>query len=678
MAIAARVHAFLNSFGQPSEAEVVRGLRAAVAERLTELGTDGEKTATRIAQSVAEPPLSAYLEALLGQLLDDEGYFVLSRQDPDLTIAELWALRDVLRTQQRILDEFDRSMVLVAALTETLLPQVAAGEAPSPFRTPLYAQIREFPAYLERIVQLPFANEIERAGLFRNLRRRLLDNLAEVDRNHVRLPTRHASADPRELIDVYLRGTPFPDFLDQTVSLPVSDETFFSHAHIVGGSGAGKTQFLQNLILHHLDRDDPPALVVVDSQGDLIPKLSRLARFDPDGGDLAERLVLISPRDVDHPPAINIFDVHNERLDRYDAATREQVVAGVIQTFDYLFSGLLGADLTAKQSVFFRYVARLLISLPETLGRNATILDMIALMDDHTPYLPAIANLPPIQRQFFERDFQSRTFAQTKEQIRYRLNAILENPTLERLFTAPATRLDLLRELDRGAIILIDTDKSFLKGASGNFGRIFIALVLQAVLERAAVPERDRRPAFLIVDEAAEYFDGNIDDLLTEARKYKLGCTFAHQYLDQCSHSLRASLAANTSIKLAAGVSVGDARSLAPDLRTTADFIVEQPKGHFAAYIRNVTQQAVSVPVAFGELERRPRMPEAAFEKLCARNRAKVSQTRVAAQDAHSDANQDITPTQKSRTPARTQTAHRATAPEESPDNPATEASESL
>ena len=61
------------------------------------------------------------------------------------------------------------------------------------------------------------------------------------------------------------------------------------------------------------------------------------------------------------------------------------MVAGVIETFDYLFSGLIGADLTAKQSVFFRFVARLLIALPETLGRNATILDMIALMDDPGP-----------------------------------------------------------------------------------------------------------------------------------------------------------------------------------------------------------------------------------------------------------------------------------------------------
>jgi hypothetical protein len=409
------------------------------------------------------------------------------------------------------------------------------------------------------------------------------------------------------------------------VPLKLTYEDRFSHMHVVGGSGAGKTQLLQHLILHDLQSEDPPALVIVDSQTDLINKISHLALFDPDGGPLADRLLYITPRDIQHPPALNIFDVNRNRLGGYDEVTKEQVTAGVIQTFDYLFNGLLGADLTAKQGVFFRFVARLMLALPETLGRNATILDLIALMDDAAPYRNAIESLPPIQRNFFERDFQSKTFAQTKEQIRYRLNAILENPTLARLFTSRRTKIDLFDALNNSAIILVDTAKDFLKGSSAHFGRIFISLVLQAVLERAALPEHERKPAFLIVDEAAAYFDSNIDDLLTEARKYKLGCVFAHQFLDQCTGALRSSLAANTSIKMASGVSMSDARALAPDLRTTPDFILTQPRLQFAAHIRNVTPQAVSIPLPVGVLEAQPRLSSDAYERLRKLNRERVS-----------------------------------------------------
>lgn len=148
---------------------------------------------------------------------------------------------------------------------------------------------------------------------------------------------------------------------------------------------------------------------------------------------------------------------------------------------------------------------------------------------------------------------------------------------------------------------------------------------MTASLEVLFIPEHERRPAFLIVDEAASYFDSNIDDLLTEARKYKVGCVFAHQFLDQCTSSLRASLAANTSIKMVSGVSMQDARALAPDMRTTPDFILSQPRLHFAAHIRNVTPQAVSIPVRLGALKREPELSRDAYERLRELNRDRVS-----------------------------------------------------
>jgi hypothetical protein len=153
---------------------------------------------------------------------------------------------------------------------------------------------------------------------------------------------------------------------------------------------------------------------------------------------------------------------------------------------------------------------------------------------------------------------------------------------------------------------------------------------LQAALERAAIPERDRRPAYLVVDEAAEYFDENIDDLLTEVRKYKLGCIFAHQHLEQCTPQLRASFAANTGIKMASGVSSSDARSMAQDMRTTAEFILSQPRLTFACHIRGVTPQAVAIPIEPGKLEGERRLSEPEYEEMRARNRERVSLPRQA------------------------------------------------
>ncbi len=487
-----------------------------------------------------------------------------------LSLKEQTDLRHFLRAKEhflanetRIIGLFKDSLTNVFRAICERLPETLA---PSPFTIPLICALPDPKALMDNILGEFAQDRYRDTGLFVELFRTLYFNLCEAsgiaDPYEPKKPFKKPSQSDLPLEEVartYFKGTPFLEFFLSPIPLKLTFEDRFSHMHVLGGSGAGKTTLLQNLILHDLQCDEPPALVIVDSQGDLIEKLSHLALFDLETGPLAGRFTLITPKDIHHPPAVNIFDVNRERLGQYEEAAKEQVTAGVIQTFDYLFTGLLGADLTAKQGVFFRFVARLMLALPEIMGRNATILDMMALMDDPAPYAEAIQSLPSIQRNFFERDFASKTFAQTKEQIRYRLNAILENPTMARLFTSEETRIDLFTDLNNGSIILVDTAKDFLKGASGNFGRIFISLVLQAILERAVIPERHRRPAFLVVDEAAAYFDSNIDDLLTEARKYKLGCVFAHQFLDQCTSSLRASLAANTSIKLASGVSMSDA-----------------------------------------------------------------------------------------------------------------------
>lgn len=548
-----------------------------------------------------------------------------------MTLGEFTRYRALLFQKQYVIRNEEAVLnLLMQGLGGTFLAlcaDIPKTQSPSPFTIPLIHTLANPKAAVAAIFWSLITREHSERGLFSRLSSTLHDNLCRASGRDPKDPTSKkplkypidSELPLSELVDTYLAGTPYQALLSIPVPLKLTHEDRFSHMHIVGGTGAGKTSLIERLIVHDFMSDDTPSLVIIDPHGDLISRLTHANLH------LRNRFVLISPRDTKHPPALNVFAQNRTRLGTYDEATREQVTAGVIQTFDYLFSGLIGADLTAKQGVFFRYVARLMLSLPETMGRNATILDMMRLMQDATPYQEAIEKLPEIPREFFLRDFPSKTFAQTKEQIRYRIQAIIENPTLARLFTSPETKIDLFEEMNRGSIILVDTAKDFLKDGSASFGKIFISLVLQAILERAAIPEQARKPTFLIVDEAASFFDSNMDDLLTEARKYKCGCVFAHQYLDQASHALRASLAANTVTKFAAGLSSADARFMAADMRTTPDFILNQPKLTFAAHIRNITPHAVSIPVVPGILSEVEQLSPEAYEAFIVSNRARVS-----------------------------------------------------
>lgn len=396
--------------------------------------------------------------------------------------------------------------------------------------------------------------------LFPNLMRKLDANVDAVGK----LPTEHTDLYP------FVKGTPFELLADITVPLYIAPKLFLEHTHIVGGTGAGKTQFLSQLILHFLAENC--SLVVVDSQNSLIPKLLTLEAIQ-------KRIVHIDPR---NPPTINVFK------------------KGAAETFDYLFDSLVGADLTGKQSVFFDMLTRLMLSLP-----NATLRDMIEITADTAPYRDAIQKLPDIPRTFFERDFPAQTFKQTREQVRYRLNALLADEKFERLFGDGSVDF----RLDKRSVVLIDTDRDYLGRNSGAFGRLFIFLLLQELFARN--PNKQNTPVYLIMDEAHEYLDRNVDALLTQARKYGCGVVLAHQTLSQASPDLRASLASNTSIKLAGGVSSADAKALAGDMRTTADFILAQKPLSFACYVRTVTDHAVSVQVTAGLLDDLPHVSRA-------------------------------------------------------------------
>lgn len=496
--------------------------------------------------------------------------------------------------------------------------------APSPFTVPLIYVFPDVRGWISRLYATLLDEKYRKRELFEELRTRLYLNLCHASEiepyTEPRRKVRHAYQSDLPLDELnwtYLRGTPFYDLFMSPMPLKLTHEDRLNHWHVLAGSGQGKTVLIEKVIRYDLESEDAPSIVLIDPHSDLVRKLVR-----SDLG-IEDRIIFIDPRDTQYPVALNPFAVNRERFAHYDEATKEQVTAGVIQTFGFLWSGLTSLTLTGKQDVFFRYVTRLMLTLPEVDGRNATILDMLTLMKDPAPYGPAIDALPDIPREFFVRDFMSKSFEGTKEQVRYRLQAIIESPTMARLFTAPETKVDFFTEMNRGAVILVDTAKDFLKEGSAIFGKLMISLILQAVLERAAIPEARRKPTFLMVDEAASYFSSNIDDLLTEARKYKCGLLLAHQYLDQASPSLRASLAANAGIKFASGLSAQDAAAMAREMRTTADFILEEPRLQFAAHIRNVTPSAISIPIS--PVARPPELSEQAYLERIARNRARVS-----------------------------------------------------
>ncbi len=491
---------------------------------------------------------------------------------------------------------------------------------------PLIDTLQDVDQAVVRLTVPFFAEEVTELGLFTTLRRQLDRNYRAVSAARGRsdrlvTPDEHKGT-PEQIIFDYLGNTPFELLFAAPIPFAFTDERRFEHMHIVGGSEHGKTQLLQHLILHDLRRDDAPSLIVIDSQGEMLRKIQALELF----ADQPDRLIVIDPEQ--YSPALNMFDTSNARAEGYNELHREQLQAGVIELYNYIFASI-AAEMTSRQSTAFAFVARLMLSIP-----NATIHTLRELMEDpaaslaHSPFREFIERLEPTARSYFENQFFTKRYGDLKQQIARRLYGVLSVPAFDRMFSAKECKLDMFEAMQTGKVVLVNTSKALLKSdASALFGRYVIALVIRAVFERVA--SRVRRPTFLIVDEASEYFDDNIQMLLEQARKFNVGIVLAHQHLDQLTTGLKSAIAANTAIKLAGGVNDRDARALAPDMRTSPDFIASMQKypksTEFACYVRNTTAQALRLTIPFGALEAAPTMSSKEAAKVVTRDRERYA-----------------------------------------------------
>lgn len=557
-------------------------------------------------------PLQIQLFEIGRALLDDEG---LSPDIPPLPALcnsiEGARYRDMLARRGQVRN--DRVMVMAAldVISDSL---ATIAQAVPPIKGDVLVDVTQFVHPLGQAVQnviAPFFAENDYFH-FKRLRDQLDANLSRTHRTQPIFPSDYKGDD---VVGTYLAGTHLKALFQLRAPFEIPEASRFEHMHIVAGSGHGKTQTLQYFLardIKEVARGDK-SVVVIDSQGDLIDTILKARTLPP------EQIVLIDPEDIEYPVSLNLFSVGQDRLTSYSALERERLTNSIIELYDFVLGSLLSAGMTAKQSVVFRYVTRLMFHIPD-----ATIHTLRELMESGgtEKYQDHIDKLEGTPRRFFETEFNGKEFTNTKTQVLRRLYGVLENQTFERMFTNPQSKFDMFTELNAGKLILINTSKSLLKEQGTEiFGRFFIALIAQAAQERATLPARDRLPAMIYIDEAQDYFDQNIGLILSQARKYRVGMIMAHQYLGQLNSGLQEAFEANTSIKLAGGVSARDARALAGQMSADVDLIQRQPKGTFATYVRGLTDRAVPISFPFFVMEQLPRTTKLEVEGIRSHSR---------------------------------------------------------
>lgn len=434
------------------------------------------------------------------------------------------------------------------------------------------SRARRSPQEIEELI-LPF---FDHDGMFRELRSTLDRNFNEQKAVY---PSKYKGDN---CAFDYLKDTPLLqlEYIEKRAGL--TNRT--AHTMILGGSGSGKTNMIEYIVGQDLSGDDDCTVVVLDSQVQLIPKLANLELP-------IEDLAYLNPRwDI----GLNLFDVGYDELKASgDAETAINKAVGLIR---FVLEGTLSSAMTDRQRTMFDYAIQLIISIPG--GNMLTFIDMLD-EDGINKYGREIAQFDSTTQDFFIRDWGSDDYKVTRNAIRARLLTLLKNPTFRRLFASKQNKFRIYDELQSRRLILLDTNKPMLDNEGSSFlGRLYIAMVVQAAHRRFDTKGKDYRPVYFVIDEAQEYFDERIAEMLEQARKANIGLILAHQTISQIRKKGLdpATVIGNTATKIVSTTLPDDAGELAKGMRVKKDEILDLPQYTFAMYHRSTGFTPIRAP----------------------------------------------------------------------------------
>lgn len=176
----------------------------------------------------------------------------------------------------------------------------------------------------------------------------------------------------------------------------------------------------------------------------------------------------------------------------------------------------------------------------------------------------------PRVRSFFEDEFgawNERQRAEYLGSVQNKIGQFLSNPFIRNILGAWRPSVDFSNVVEDRKVLVVRLSKGTLGEEPANLlGSLVATGIHQAAMRRAGLPEGERQDFFLFIDEFQNFTTDAFSSVLSEARKYGLSLTVAHQYLDQLSNDVRAAVFGNVGSIVSFRVSGGDADLLAREI----------------------------------------------------------------------------------------------------------------
>ncbi|MCR4343045.1 MAG: type IV secretion system DNA-binding domain-containing protein [Patescibacteria group bacterium] len=316
------------------------------------------------------------------------------------------------------------------------------------------------------------------------------------------------------------------------------------HVYVIGKTGMGKSTMLENMAVQDIQNGE--GMAFIDPHG---ATAELLLDYVPE--DRIDDVIYFAPFDTEYPISFNVLEDVG-----YDK--RHLVVAGLMSTFEKIWVDAW----SARMSYILSNTLLALLEYP-----NSTLMSINRMLADKEYRKKVVDNITdPTVKSFWVDEFAKYTDRYTQEAtpaIQNKIGQFTSNPLIRNIIGQPRTSFDLRKLMDEKKIIIINLSKGRLGEQNANLlGSMLITKIYLAAMSRADVSSEELKklPQFYFyVDEFQSFANKSFADILSEARKYKLNLTIAHQYIEQMSEEVNAAVFGNVGTMIVFRVGAYDA-----------------------------------------------------------------------------------------------------------------------
>lgn len=336
-----------------------------------------------------------------------------------------------------------------------------------------------------------------------------------------------------------------------------ADEDRMRHLYVIGQTGTGKTTIMKNMI----------AQDILAGHG--------VCYIDPHGTDIQDILSYIPKERIDDviyfDPAYTARPMGLNMLE-YDPKYPEQktfVVNELMNIFNKLFDMKTSGGPMFEQ--YFKNAAFLVMEHPES---GATLLEIGRVLADKEFREMKLSHCRnPIITQFWrsaEQTTGDQSIANFVPYITSKFDNFISNDIMRPVVLQEKSIFNFREIMDNKKILLVNLAKGRLGEINANLiGLLIVNKIQMAALSRVDMYGKKMEDFFLYIDEFQNVTTDSIESILSEARKYRLSLTVAHQYISQLEDNIKNAVFGNVGSMAVFRVGAEDASILESKFKPT-------------------------------------------------------------------------------------------------------------